>query len=113
MAKAPAKVLDPVARGSLYPAAQPESTEGIVRIDLDVVGSGEISGAISLVRTICPALYMGTYSSEDIAGRIVYVRVAASGAQRAADALRRYGFKVVAIRQESDTPNKSVFSARN
>jgi hypothetical protein len=113
MANAPDKVLDPVARGSLYPAAQPESKEGIVRIDLDVVGSGEISAAISLVRTVCPVLYKGMYSRKQAGGQIVYVRVAASGAQRAADALKRYGFKVMAIRQESDPPEKSVFLARN
>ena len=112
MVKAPDKVLDPVARGSLYPTAQPESTEGVARIDLDVVGSGEISAAISLVRTVCPVLYMGMYSHEHAAGQSVYVRVAASGAQQAADALKRYGFKVMAIRQESDSPEKSVFSAR-
>jgi hypothetical protein len=111
-AKAPDKVLDPLACGSLYPPAQPESTEDIVRIALDMVGSGEISAAISLVRTVCLVLYLGTNSSEAVAGQIVYVRVGASGAQRAADTLRRYGFMVAAIRQESDTPKKSVISAR-
>jgi hypothetical protein len=58
MAKAPDKILDPVAHGgSLYPIAEPDSIKGVARIDL--VGSGEISAAISLMRTVCPVLYMG------------------------------------------------------
>lgn len=100
MAKALDKILDPVAHGASYPTAQPEPAQDMVRIDLDVVGSGEISAAISLVRTVCPVLYMGTYKREHADGG-VYVRVAASGAQPAAAALRRYGFKVMAVCKES------------
>jgi hypothetical protein len=113
MAKEPDKVLDPVAYGSLYLRAEPEVAEDIVRIDLDVTGSGEISAAISLVRTVCPVLYMGMYSREHAERQVIYVRVGASGAQQVADALRHYGFKVMAIRQECDSPQKRVFSARN
>jgi hypothetical protein len=113
MAKAPDKILDPFARGSLYSTEEPEFTEAIARIDLEVAGSGEISAAITLVRTVCPVLYMGTYSGEHVRGQAVYVRVAASGAQRAADVLERYGFKVKAVRQESDSSREQVSSARN
>jgi hypothetical protein len=111
MAKEPDKILDPVAHGSLHLPAEPELAEDIVRIDLDVTGSGEISAAISLVRTVCPALYMGIYSREHANGQAIYVRMGASGARQVADALRHYGFKVMAIRQESDSPEK--VSARN
>jgi hypothetical protein len=41
MAKAPDEILDPVARGSLYPTEPVESAEAAIRIDLDVAGSGE------------------------------------------------------------------------
>jgi hypothetical protein len=88
--------------GSLYPIAEPDSIKGVARIDLDVIGSGEISAAISLMRTVCPVLYMGMYRREHAGDQFVYVRVNASGAQQAADALRHYGFKVMAIRQEND-----------
>jgi acetoin utilization protein AcuB len=37
------------------------SVDGGVRIDLDAAGSGEITAAVSLVRTICPVLGVGTY----------------------------------------------------
>jgi hypothetical protein len=57
---------------------------------------------------------MGMYRREHAGDQFVYVRVDASGAQRAAaDTLRHYGFKVMAIRQENDSPEKSVFSAGN
>jgi hypothetical protein len=113
MAKAPDKILDPFARGSLYSTEEPESTEGIAQIELEVAGSGEISAAITLVRTVCPVFYMGTYSREHVRGQVVYVRVAVSGAQRAADVLKRYGFKVKAVRQESNSSRERVSSARN
>jgi acetoin utilization protein AcuB len=78
------------------------AADGSVRIDLDVTGSGEISAAISLVRAICPVLCMGTYSRKAAEGGVLYVRVAATGAQLAARALERYGFKVLAVHRESD-----------
>jgi acetoin utilization protein AcuB len=68
-----------------------------VRIDLDAAGSGEIAAAISLVRTICPVLGVGTYRRKGKESEVLYVRVPAAGAQRAADALERYGFKLLAI----------------
>jgi acetoin utilization protein AcuB len=77
------------------------SADGSVRIDLDVTGSGEMSAAISLLRTVCPVLCMGTYKRR-AEGQIFYVRVGNSGAERAAAALERYGFKVLAVHRESD-----------
>jgi acetoin utilization protein AcuB len=77
------------------------AADGSVRIDLDVAGSGEISAAISLVRTVCPLLCMGTYSSK-AEKQILYVRVAESSAERAAQILKRYSFKVLAVHHESD-----------
>jgi acetoin utilization protein AcuB len=76
--------------------------DGGVRIDLDVDGSGEISAAISLVRTVCPVLAMGTYNRRAPEREILYLRVAAADAQRAVDMLGQYGFKVLAVHQESD-----------
>jgi acetoin utilization protein AcuB len=75
--------------------------DGSVRIDLNVAGSGEITAAISLIRTICPALAIGTYSRNAEEGEVLYLRVAATGAQRAAQKLRDYGFKVIAVHAES------------
>jgi acetoin utilization protein AcuB len=76
--------------------------DGSVRIDLNVAGSGEITAAISLIRTICPVLAIGTYTRKATDTDVLYLRVAATGAERAAAALRQYGFKVVAIHPESD-----------
>lgn len=76
--------------------------DGSVRIDLDVAGSGEISAAISLVRTICSVLCIGTYGRKATKGQVLYVRVTATGAQRTASALEQYGFKVLAVHSESD-----------
>jgi acetoin utilization protein AcuB len=76
--------------------------DGSVRIDLDVAGSGEITAAISLIRTICPVLAIGTYSRRAAESEVLYLRVAASGAAHAAATLRQYGFKVVAVHPESD-----------
>ena len=76
--------------------------DGSVRIDLNVAGSGEITAAISLIRTFCPVLAMGTYSRTAGENAVLYVRIAATGAQRAAQALRDYGFKVLAVHSESD-----------
>ncbi|GEM_PF-3044178 len=100
MAEASDRVLDPMTFGSLYPSIQVDPKEDAVRIELDVTGSGEISAAISLVRTVCPFLYMGTYSRAHSCGQIVYVRVAASAAQLAVNSLKRYGFRVTAISSE-------------
>jgi CBS domain-containing protein len=73
-----------------------------VRIDLDVAGSGEITAAISLARTICPVLAIGTYKQKASESETLYLRVAATGARRAADTLREYGFKVRAVHKETD-----------
>ncbi len=81
--------------------------DGSVRIDLDVDGSGEITAAISLVRTVCPVLAVGTYNRRAPEREILYLRVAATGAERAADTLRQYGFKVLAVYQESDLRSAS------
>jgi acetoin utilization protein AcuB len=72
------------------------SADDGVRIDLDAAGSGEITAAISL-RTICPVLGVGTYRRKGKESEVLYVRVPAVGAQRAARALERYGFKLLAI----------------
>ena len=80
--------------------------DGSVRIDLNVAGSGEITAAISLIRTFCPVLAMGTYSRT--AGEsVLYLRIAATGAQRAAQSLRDYGFKVLAVHVESELSSKA------
>ena len=63
------------------------SADGSVRIDLDVTGSGEISAAISLLRSVCPVLCMGTYKRRP-EGQIFYVRVSNSGAENAAAMLK-------------------------
>jgi len=73
--------------------------DGSVRIDLDLAGSGEISAAISLIRTVCPILALGTYKAAE--SEISYLRVVAADARRAVDKLRQYGFKVLAVHQES------------
>jgi acetoin utilization protein AcuB len=79
-----------------------KTEDGSVRIDLNVAGSGEITAAISLIRTLCPVLAMGTYSRSAKEREVLYLRVAATGAQRAAQTLRDYGFKVLAVHAESD-----------
>jgi len=83
--------------------------DGSVRIDLNVAGSGEITAAISLIRTFCPVLAMGTYSRTATAGEsaVLYLRIAATGAQRAAQTLRDYGFKVLAVHVESELSSKA------
>jgi acetoin utilization protein AcuB len=73
------------------------SADGGVRIDLDAAGYGEIAAAISLVRTICPVLGVGTYRRKGKESEILYVRVAAADAQRAAHALEHHGFKLLAV----------------
>jgi acetoin utilization protein AcuB len=76
--------------------------DGSARIDLNVAGSGEITAAISLIRTLCPVLAMGTYNRTAGESAVLYLRIAATGAQRAAQTLRDYGFKVLAVHAESD-----------
>jgi acetoin utilization protein AcuB len=66
--------------------------DGSVRIDLEVAGSGEITAAMSLARTICPVLAIGTYKQQASERDTMYLRVAANAAERAADTLRQYGF---------------------
>jgi acetoin utilization protein AcuB len=73
------------------------SNDGGVRIDLDAAGSGEITAAVSLVRTICPVLGVGTYRRKGKESEVLYVRVAAADAQSAARALEQYGFKLLAV----------------
>src|SRR5208282_4721885 len=75
------------------------ASEGSSRIDLDLSGSGEIAAATSLVRTICPLLGVGTYQRKQNhpEREILYVLVPSTSAQRAAQALKEYGFKVIAI----------------
>ncbi len=72
---------------------------GSSRIDLDLSGSGEIAAATSLVRTICPLLGVGTYQRKrnHPEREILYVLVPLISAQRAAHALKEYGFKVLAV----------------
>jgi acetoin utilization protein AcuB len=67
------------------------------RIDVDVTGSGEISAAISPIRTICPVLALGTYRRRAAERETLFLRVATAGAQQVAETLRKYGFKVVAV----------------
>jgi len=76
--------------------------DGSVRIDLETAGAGEISAAISLVRAVSPVFCLGAYSRPAVAGQVLYMRVAASGAERAAGELERYGFKVLAVHRGSD-----------
>ena len=71
--------------------------EGSSRIDLNVEGSGEIAAATSLVQTICPLLGIGTYRRRNAEREVLYLRVSSTSAQRAADTLKEYGFKVLAV----------------
>ena len=75
------------------------ASEGSSRIDLDLEGSGEIEAATSLVRAICPVLGVGTYQRKrnQPEREILYVLVPSASAQRAAHALKEYGFKVLAV----------------
>jgi len=68
------------------------------RIDLDLIGSGEIKAATTLVQSICPLLGIGTYTtSAPKAGEVLFVRVPAASVQGATRALEQYGFKVLAV----------------
>jgi len=71
--------------------------EGSSRIDLNLEGSGEIAAATSLVQTICPLLGIGTYRQRNAEREVLYLRVSSTSAQRAADTLKEYGFKVLAV----------------
>ncbi|MGA7871857.1 MAG: CBS domain-containing protein [Candidatus Binatus sp.] len=75
------------------------SSEATSRIVLDLDGSGDISAAISLVRSICPLISVGTYRRNDSQDVVLYVLVPSTSAQRAAHELNEYGFKVLAVRQ--------------
>jgi len=70
---------------------------GSSRIDLNLQGSGEIAAATSLVQTICPLLGIGTYRRKNAEGEVLYVQVSSTSAQRAADTLKEFGFKVLAV----------------
>ena len=78
---------------ALLGASSPNSS----RIDLDVDGSGDISAATSLVQSVCPLLGIGTYRLNHPEREVLYVLVPSTSAQRAADVLREYGFKVLAV----------------
>jgi len=84
-----------------------------VRIDLDAAGSGEITAAVSLVRSICPVLCIGTYNRKPPGGEVLYLRVPAAGADRAAVSLQQHGFKVLTVHRESDLRSASECVARN
>lgn len=73
------------------------SSDASSRIDLDLDGSGDISAATSLVRSICPILGVGTYRRDTSEREVLYVLVPSPSAQRAAHALAEYGFKVLAV----------------
>jgi hypothetical protein len=47
-------------------------------------------------------LAIGTYNRKAAVSETLYLRVGAAGAPRAAEALRQYGFKVLAIHPESN-----------
>jgi acetoin utilization protein AcuB len=78
-----------------------------VRIDLDAAGSGEITAAVGLVRSICPVLCIGTYSRKPPDHEVLYLRVPAAGADRAALSLQQYGFKVLTVHRESNLGSAS------
>ena len=69
----------------------------VPEFDLDVDGSGDISAATSLVQSVCPLLGIGTYRLDQPEREVLYVLVPSISAQRAADVLREYGFKVLAV----------------
>ena len=71
--------------------------DGSSRIDLSLDGFGEIAAATSLVQTICPLLGIGTYRRKNAECEVLYVQVSSTSAQRAADALKEFGFKVLAV----------------
>jgi len=71
--------------------------DGSSRIDLSLDGFGEIAAATSLVQTICPLLGIGTYRRKNAEGEVLYVQVSSTSAQRAADTLKEFGFKVLAV----------------
>ena len=71
--------------------------EGTSRIDLNLDGSGEIAAATSLVQTICPLLGIGTYRRRNAEREVLYLQVSSTNAQRAADTLKKYGFKVLTL----------------
>ena len=71
--------------------------DGSSRIDLNLDGSGEIAAATSLVQTICPLLGIGTYRRKNAEREVLYVQVPSTSAQRAADTLKEYSFKVLAV----------------
>jgi len=70
---------------------------GSSRIDLNLESSGEIAAATSLVQTICPLLGIGTYRRKNAEREVLYVQVSSTSAERAADTLKAYGFKVLAV----------------
>ena len=63
---------------ALLGASSPNSS----RIDLDVDGSGDISAATSLVRSVCPLLGIGTYRLNHPEREVLYVLVPSTSAQR-------------------------------
>ncbi len=71
--------------------------DGSSRIDVDLSGSGEIAAATSLVQTICSLLGIGTYRRRGAEHEILYLRVPSTSVERAVQALKDYGFKVLAV----------------
>jgi acetoin utilization protein AcuB len=67
------------------------------RIDLNLEDSGEITAATSLIQTICPILGIGTYRRNKAEREVLYVQVPSTSAQNAAQTLKQYGFKVIAV----------------
>jgi hypothetical protein len=71
--------------------------DGTCRIDLSLDGSGEIAAATSLIQSICPLRGVGTYRRNNADREVLYVQVASTSAERAAQILKEYGFKVLAV----------------
>jgi len=78
------------------------ASDGSSRIDLDLKGSGQIAAATSLVRTICHVDGIGTYRRGDSGREVLFVRVPSASAQSAANALKEYGFQVLAVHSLED-----------
>jgi len=74
---------------------------GSVGVELDVAGSGETTAVISLMRSIGPLIATGNTNSGVFGKQTLYLVLPADDAERRIDMLRRYGFKVLAIDQES------------
>jgi acetoin utilization protein AcuB len=75
-----------------------ENAEGSARIELDLIGSGEVTAATTLVQSICPLLGIGTYTrSAPKPSEVLFFRVPSASVEGAARALEQYGFKVLVV----------------